>query len=222
MIHSSNVYHEGFPWYWSCKNRRMHKVLLNFLKRLLTSTVLYNWDSLLHQLGQGLATSWKIWNESSNVGQTSLQSSSSLRFLEGYISWMARTFSRSRWIPLDVTTNLRNLPLPPSGRTWLGSSSIDAPIWYRIFSTCLLCDRLCHGFSLQYHFCSIQWSCICARGRLYSLPVDMLPLHSSSRRASAQCCSEICILFIFMVYLNLIVKIHPWRTFSQNCTYYQS
>jgi len=36
---------------------------------------------------------------------------SSLRFLGGCISWTAQTFSGSRWIPLDVITNPRNLPL---------------------------------------------------------------------------------------------------------------
>ena len=40
----------------------------------MASTVPYKWDFLLHQFSEGLATSWKISYESSDIGQTSLRS----------------------------------------------------------------------------------------------------------------------------------------------------
>ena len=81
---------------------------------------------------------------------------SSLRFLRGCIFWMAQTFSRSRWIPLDLNGFLWMSQWIQgichwilSGRIWLGSSSIDASadVKYSLqirntiaFSTALYCN----------------------------------------------------------------------------------
>ena len=74
---------------------------------------------------------------------------SSLRFLGGCISWMARTFFGSKWIPLFVMTNPRNLLLATPRKDLVGFIFNWCAHMISILSSDLLCDRLWHDFLLQ-------------------------------------------------------------------------
>ena len=93
---------------------------------------------------------------------------SSLRFLGGCISWIARTLSGSRWIPLDVTTNLGIYRWLPSGRIWWDLFLIDVPTCYRILSSDLLRDCLWHNFLLRCCRRSIPLFYVYAHEKLHS------------------------------------------------------
>ena len=60
---------------------------------------------------------------------------SSFRLLGGCISWMARIFSGSRWIPVDVTTKPRNLPLATPRKDLVG---FILSWWARMISNVIL------------------------------------------------------------------------------------
>jgi len=128
---------------------------------------------------------------------------SSLRFLGVCISWMTQTFSGLRWIPLDVTTNPRNLLLATPGRTWLGSPSAGASAWYQILSSDLLYNHLCRVSLQQYHLRSILRSCVFASGRSFSWRVGMSDLQFSSQRASRR--SIILLVVFWKMYVSRLL-----------------
>lgn len=75
-------------------------------------------------------------------------------FLGGCIYCIVFTFSRSRWIPFDVTTKQRNFPLDTPKKVLLYSSLVNQPSLNQILFPGLWCGVLCFSFLLQYHRCS--------------------------------------------------------------------
>jgi len=146
---------------------------------------------------------------------------SSLRFLRGCISWMARIFSGSRWIPLDVTKNPRNLPLATPRKNLVRFISTGELVWYRTLFSGLWGDRLCqtfHGNIIDIVF----------YGLAYMLMEDhthsVLICRSSIFQAKGLCSNifpevswEMCAIHLQGTSLfGSILKNHPWRTSSQN------
>jgi len=123
---------------------------------------------------------------------------------------------------MDVMTNPMNLPLATPRKDLMGSSSINAPAWYRILSSDLLCDSLWHDLPLKYHQRSISLFCVYASRKLHYSSLVCCPRVLQSERHYSiaihpQWRPERCMLLIARVHLNLIVSqkfIHERHAFK--------
>ena len=137
---------------------------------------------------------------------------SSLTHFGGCISWTTRTFSGSRWIPLDVTTNIRNLPLATPKE---GFGGVDLKLMrpHNIEYCLQICYVIAFGTTFYYNIVNIAFhyfmymlmknyihnSLLCCPCILQSKGHDSIAIHP-------QWCPKRCMLLIVRVHFNLIVS----------------
>jgi len=81
MVHSSYKDQEWFSWCGSHQNWRLSEVFFNIFESFLAGFIPYKRDTLFHKSGERLTMTWEICNESSDIGQPTLQTPKFLEIL---------------------------------------------------------------------------------------------------------------------------------------------